>query len=60
MMINSSHMVVCRHVDDIKVSHKEESAVDAFVLNFFKIFGNSTIVSRGYVHKYLGMDMEWS
>ena len=47
-------MTVCWHVDDLKVSHKEESAIDAFVLNILKIFGNGTKVSRGKVHKYLG------
>ena len=60
MTINISHMTDCWHVDDLKVSHKEEIAIDAFVLNICKIFGNGTKVSRGRVHNYLGMDMEWS
>ena len=37
MTINSSQMTVCWHVDDLKVSHKEESAVYVFVLNIFKM-----------------------
>ena len=51
-------MIVYWHVDDLKVSHKEESAIDTFVLNIFKIFGNSTKDIRGKVHEYLGMDMD--
>ena len=58
MAINSSQMIVYWHVDDLKVSHKEESAIDTFVLNIFKIFGNSTKDIRGKVHEYLVMDMD--
>ena len=60
MMMNSPQMTVCWHVDNPKVSHKEESAVNVFVLKICKIFGNSTKLSRGKVHEYLGMDMDWS
>ena len=60
MTINISHMTVCWHIDDLKVSHKEEIAIDAFVLNICKIFGNGTNFSIGKLHKYLGMDMDWS
>ena len=52
-------MTVCWHVDDLKVPHKEESDTDVFVLNICKIFGNGTKVSRGRVHKYMVMDMDW-
>ena len=60
MTIYGVQMTVCWHVDDVKVSHKGESYTYAFVLNICKIFGNGTKVSRGRVHNYLGMDMEWS
>ena len=32
----------------------------AFVLNICNIFGNGTKFSRGKVHEYLGMDIDWS
>ena len=51
MTINSSQITVCWNVDDLKVSHKEESDVDAFVLKICNIFGNDTKVSRGKLHK---------
>ena len=51
IMINSSQMTVCWNVDDLKVSHKEESDVDAFVMKICNIFGNDTKVSRGKLHK---------
>ena len=58
--IHSSQMTVCWNVDDLKVSHKEESVIDASFLNICKIFVNGTNVSRGKVNGYLVMDMEWS
>ena len=55
--INGSQRTVCWNVDYLKVSHKEYSAIDAFVLNICNIFGNCTKFSRVKVHKYLGMEM---
>ena len=60
MTINSSQMTVFWYVDDLKLSHKEESAIDGFVFNICKISGNGTKFSRGKVHKYLGIDIYWS
>ena len=59
-MINSSQMTVCWSVDDLKVSQKEESAIDAIALKISNIFGNGTKVIRVKVHEYLRMDMNWS
>ena len=53
-------MTVCWHVDDLKGSHKEESAIDVFVLKIFKIFGDGIKFSKGKVHGYLGICMDWS
>ena len=53
-------MTVCWHVDEINVSHKEESAIDVFVMKICKIFGNGNKVIGGKVHEYLRMDMYWS
>ena len=57
MTMNSYQMTVSWHVDDLKVSHKEESAIDVFFLKICKIIGNSNKVSRGKVHKYLIIDI---
>ena len=53
-------MTVSWHVDDLHVSHKEESAIGAFVLNICKVFGNGNKFNRVKLHYYLGMDMDWS
>ena len=58
MMINIPQKTVCWHVDDLKVSHKEESDIYAFVLKICKIFVNDTKVIRDKVHEYLVMHME--
>ena len=42
-------------MDDLKVSHLEESAVSALALNITKLYGLKTVVSCGKVHDYLGM-----
>ena len=59
MTINSSQITVCWNVDDLKVSHKKESAKDAFISKICNIFGNGNKVSRGKVHEYLRMDIYW-
>ena len=59
MTINSSQVTVCWHVDDLNVSHKEESSIDEFVLDICNIFGKSTKLSSGKVHEYPGMVMDW-
>ena len=58
-MVNGHQMTVCWHVDDLKVSHKEESAVTALAMKLSKLYGSKTTICRGKVHEYLGMDMDW-
>ena len=60
MTINSSQITACWHVNDLMVSHKDEISIDAFFLKICKIFGNGTKFSRGKVHEYMVMDMDWS
>ena len=50
------------HVDDLKVSHAEDSALDEFIAMMEKEFGKSAplSVSRGPVQEYLGMTMDFS
>ena len=59
MTINSPQITVCWYIDDPKVSHKEETSLDAFSLKICYIFGNDNKFIRVKVQKYLKMDMYW-
>ena len=52
-------MTICWHVDDLNVSHKNEDAVTALALNMASLYGPKTTISRGKVHEYLGMYIDW-
>ena len=58
-MVNGHHMTICWHVDDLKVSHKDENAVTVLAEKLAEIYGPKTTVSRGKVHEYLGMNIDW-
>ena len=58
-MFNGHQIIALWHVDDLKVSHKYEDAVTAFALKLAKLYGPKTTISRGKVHEYLGMDIDW-
>ena len=47
------------NVDDLKVSHTEESAVTELAMKLGELYGSKTTICRGKVHEYLGMDMDW-
>ena len=51
-------MNICWHVDDLKVSYKDEDAVTALALKWASLYGPKTTISRGKVHEYLGMDID--
>eukprot|EP00957_Ditylum_brightwellii_P104403 7951607-Ditylum_brightwellii.AAC.1 len=59
-MINGTQMTLPWHVDDLKISHMESNEVTTFIEHFKKIYGNRMTVYRGKVHKYLGMDLDFS
>ena len=59
-MVNGSQMTICWHVDDLKGSHKEESAVTALAIKLSEMYGSKTTICRGKVHEYLGMDIDWA
>ena len=58
-MVNGHHMTICWHVDDLKVSHKDENAVTVLAEKLVDLYVPKTTVSRGKVHEYLGMDIDW-
>ena len=57
-MVNGHQMTVCWHVDDLKVSHKDEDAVTALTLKLASLYGPKTTISRGKVPDYLGTDID--
>ena len=59
-MVNGHHMTICWHVDDIKVSHKDENDVAALKEKLAELYGPKNTVSRGKVHAFLGMDIDWA
>ena len=55
--INGTQMTRCWHVDDLKVSHKEEREV-AKIAEWLKGLYGKIKVSKGKHHDYLGMDFD--
>ena len=41
------------------MSHKDENAVTVLAEKLAEIYGPKTTVSRGKVHEYLGMNIDW-
>ena len=59
MMVDGGQITVCWHVDDLKISHRDEAIVSEFAMALAKEFGPKTTISRGKVHDYLGMDLDF-
>ena len=57
-MMNGYQMTICWHVDDFKVSRKDENAVTALAEKLAELYGPKTTVSCRKVHEYLGMDID--
>ena len=58
-IVYGSQMTICWHVDDLKVSHKDEDAVTAFAVIMGKRFGSGTTIKRGKVFDDLGMELDF-
>ena len=52
-------MTVTWHVDDLKISHKDEKEVTKFIKGLGETYGNKLTVTRGKVHSYLGMHFDF-
>ena len=54
-MVNGNQLTISRHVDDLKVSHKDSKAVDEFLEWVRKTYGTIGKVKerRGKIHEYL-------
>ena len=56
--VNGSQMTITWHVDDLKISHVDGKDVTKRIDWFKSIYGKGK-VSRGKLHQYLGMDMDF-
>jgi hypothetical protein len=66
-MIEGEQMTICFHVDDCKLSHRKEKVMESMIehlrLEYESIFEDGSgamTVSRGKVHKYLGMTLDYT
>jgi hypothetical protein len=61
-MVGDKQLTVAWHVDDLKVSHVLSTVVDQFIEDMESEFGKETPLnkSRGKVHDYLGMTLDFS
>jgi hypothetical protein len=60
-------MTICFHVDDCKLSHRKKKVLDTMIKNLleeyesiFKEGTGSMTMSRGKIHKYLGMTLDYT
>ena len=59
-IINGSQCTITWHVDDLKISHIDESVVDEIINNINQVYGEvqEITVKKGKKHDYLGMDVD--
>ena len=59
MMVEGGQLAVCWHVGDLKISHRDDAIVSGFAIALANEFRPKTTISRGKVHDYLGMDLNF-
>jgi hypothetical protein len=59
-VINGKQFTVVWHVDDIKMSHADEKEVSKLITWLKSVYGADMRVSRGKVHGYLGMTLDFT
>ena len=61
-MVNGEQITVQFHVDDLKVSHKEQSVLDDALSSLRSEFGQEDKLTEntGLVHEYLGITIDYS
>ncbi len=61
-MVDGKQLTVAWHVDDLKISHVATEVVDSLIEDLDREFGKETPLSksRGKVHDYLGMTLDFS
>ena len=60
--VNGKQLTMAWHVDDLKVSHKEDNILDEFIGMMEEEFGQETplTVKRGQIQEYLGMTLDFT
>ena len=60
--VNGKQLTVAWHVDNLKVSHKEDNILDEFIGMMEEEFGQETplTVTRGPIQEYLGMTLDFT
>jgi hypothetical protein len=66
-MIEGNQMTICFHVDDFKLSHRRTKVMDSMIKylrheyeSIFEDGSRAMTVSRGKIHKYLGMTLDYT
>jgi hypothetical protein len=66
-IIEGEQMTICFHVDDCKLSHRKKTVMDRMIgylrqeyESIFEDGSGAMTVSRGNIHKYLGMTLDYS
>ena len=60
--VNGSQLTVVWHVDDLKISQKDQSVVEDFIKELNGVYGKERELTAniGNVHHYLGMTFDYS
>ena len=60
-MVNTEQITVQFHIDDLKVSHKDQAVLEDFLSNLRDEFGQEDELTenKGPVHKYLGITIDY-
>ena len=58
-MINGKQMTITWHVDDLKISHVDAREVTK-IMEWFKLIYGNVCVSRGKIHNYLEMNIDFT
>jgi hypothetical protein len=59
-LVKGEQFTLTWHVDDIKMSHKDSNEVTKVIEWLKGIYGDNMHVSRGLVHEYLGMTLDYT
>jgi hypothetical protein len=62
-MVNGSQITIQFHVDDLKLSHRDQSVIDQVLLDLNNKFGTTRkplAATTGMIHDYLGITIDYS
>jgi Reverse transcriptase (RNA-dependent DNA polymerase) len=61
-VFNGKQCTILWHVDDIKISHVDQNVIETILTHLTSVYGKEAplVVTRGDVHDYLGMTLDYS